>query len=100
MSTPLSKHKTTWCTNVKIIELLKNPTISSLSLAKKLDVQFSTLQKRRAKIEKAILKNYTFNYKVFGARVGDLIVNVDKGRSDEVARSIRIMLRIVIPESI
>jgi DNA-binding Lrp family transcriptional regulator len=76
--------------SLKIIsELLRNPTIRSLSLAKKVDVPLSTLQRRRARIEKAILKKtYDFNYKAFGARVGDLIINVDKGRSDEVAQSI------------
>jgi DNA-binding Lrp family transcriptional regulator len=77
-------------TNLKIIsELLKNPSISSLTLAKRLDIPLSTLQRRRIRIEKAILKKtYTINYKAFGARVGDLIVNVDKGKSDEVAQNI------------
>src|ERR671932_369186 len=77
-------------TNVRIIsELLKNPTVSSSSLAKKVHIPLSTLQRRRARIEKDILKKtYTFNYKSFGARVGDLIINVDKGRSDGVAQSI------------
>ena len=77
-------------TNLKIIsELLKNPSISSLTLAKRLDIPLSTLQRRRIRIEKAILKKtYTLNYKAFGARVGDLIVNVDKGKSDEVAQNI------------
>src|SRR5918912_763499 len=76
--------------NLKIIsELLKNPSISSLTLAKRLDIPLSTLQRRKIRIEKAILKKtYTLNYKAFGARVGDLIVNVDKGKSDEVAQSI------------
>src|SRR5918911_5754458 len=74
----------------------QNPTISSLSLAKKLDIPPSTLQRRRAKVEKAILKKtYTFDYKSFGARVGDLIVNVDKGRSEEVAQSILRSIRIM-----
>jgi DNA-binding Lrp family transcriptional regulator len=77
-------------TNIKIIsELVKNPTISSLSLANRLDIPLSTLQRRRTRIEKyALKKTYTFNYKTFGGRVGDLIVNVDKGRSDGVAQSI------------
>ena len=77
-------------TNVRIIsELLKNPTISSSSLAKKVHLPLSTLQRRRARIEKEILKKtYTFDYKSFGARVGDLIINVDKGKSDDVVRSI------------
>jgi DNA-binding Lrp family transcriptional regulator len=76
--------------NLKIIsELLKNPSISSLTLAKRLDIPLSTLQRRRARIEKDILKrNYTFNYKAFGARIGDLIVSVDKGKSKEVAQNL------------
>ena len=77
-------------TNIKIISgLLKNPSISSISLAKRLDIPFSTVQRRRLRIEKALLKKtYAFNFKAFGARVGDLIVDVNKGRSEEVAQSI------------
>ena len=80
--------------NIKIIsELVNSPTISSLALSKKLDIPLSTLQRRRTRIEKDILKkNYTFDYKAFGARVGDLIVNVDKGKSDEVAQ---VLLKII-----
>ena len=76
--------------NIKIVsELVRETDISSLSLAKKLDIPLSTLQRRRARIEKAILrKKYTFNYKAFGGRVGDLIVNVDKGKSKEVAQGL------------
>ena len=74
--------------NIKIIsELIRKPDISSFNLAKKLDVPLSTLQRRRAKIENAILRRtYTFNYKAFGGRVGDFIIHVDKGKSDEVAQ--------------
>ena len=77
-------------TNIKIIsELLRQPDISSLTLSKRLDIPLSTLQRRRARIEKDILrKTFTFNYKVFGGRIGDLIINVDKGKSDQVAQSI------------
>lgn len=76
--------------NIKIVsELLRQPDISSLALSKKLNIPLSTLQRRRAKVEKAILKKtYTFNYKAFGGRVGDLIVNVNKGKSDQVAQGI------------
>ena len=76
--------------NIKIIsELVSSPNMSSLSLANKLDIPLSTLQRRRARIENAILKKtYTFNYKAFGGRVGDLIVNVDKGKSKEIAQSL------------
>ena len=77
-------------TNIKIIsQLVNDPSISSLTLAKRLDIPLSTLQRRRLRVEKAIIKKtYTLNYKSFGARVGDLIVNVDKGKSDEVAQNI------------
>ena len=76
--------------NIKIVsELVRQPDMSSLALSKKLDIPLSTLQRRRARIEKDMLKKtYTLNYKAFGARVGDLIVNVDKGKSDEVAQNI------------
>jgi DNA-binding Lrp family transcriptional regulator len=74
--------------NIKIIsELVRQPDISSLTLSKKLGIPLSTLQRRRARIEKAILKKtYTFNYKAFGGRIADLIVNVDKGKSKEIAQ--------------
>jgi DNA-binding Lrp family transcriptional regulator len=77
-------------TSLKIIsELLRKPNISSSSLAKKVQLPLSTLQRRRAKLEEVILqKTYTFDYKSFGARVGDLIINVDKGKSDDIAQSI------------
>ena len=76
--------------NIKIVsELVRQPYISSLALSKKLDIPLSTLQRRRARIEKAILKKtYTFNYKAFGGRIGDLIVSVDKGKSKEVAQNL------------
>jgi DNA-binding Lrp family transcriptional regulator len=76
--------------NIKIIsELVSNPNMSSLSLATKLDIPLSTLQRRRARIENAILKKtYTLNFKAFGARIGDLIVDVDKGKSKEIAHNL------------
>ena len=58
--------------------------VSSPSLANRLNVPLSTLQRRRARIEKATLnRNYTFHYRAFGGRVGDLIVIADKGKSKE-----------------
>ena len=76
--------------NIKIVsELVRQPDISSLALSKKLHIPLSTLQRRRTRIEKDILKkNYTFDYKGFGGRIGDLIVNVDKGKSKEVAQNL------------
>ena len=74
--------------NIKIVsELVKEPNMSSISLANKLDIPLSTIQRRRATLEKSIIKKkYYFNYKAFGGRVGDLIINVDRGRSKEVSK--------------
>ena len=74
--------------NVKIIsEVVNDPTMSSLDLSKKLDVPLSTIQRRRAQLEKSMLKRtYSFDYKSFGGRVGDLIIYVANGKSKEVAQ--------------
>jgi len=76
--------------NLKIIEeLVKNPNTSSMSLATKLQMPLSSLQRRRAKLEKSVLtKAYHINLKASGGKMGDTIINVDKGRSREVAGSI------------
>ena len=77
-------------TNLKIIEeLIKNPNTSSMSLATKRQMPLSSLQRRRAKLEKSVLiKAYHINLKASGGKMGDVVINVDKGRSREVAGSI------------
>jgi DNA-binding Lrp family transcriptional regulator len=74
--------------NIKIIsELVKDPSLNSLGLANKLRIPLSTIQRRRARLEKSMLKRtYSFDYRAFGGREGDLIINVDKGKSKEVAQ--------------
>jgi DNA-binding Lrp family transcriptional regulator len=73
-------------TNLKIIEeLLKDPSTSSA----KLGMPLSSLQSRRAKLEKSVLiKSYDINLKASGGKMGDAVINVDKGRSREVATNI------------
>jgi DNA-binding Lrp family transcriptional regulator len=76
--------------NLKIIaELVKNPNTSSASLATKLGMPLSSLQRRRAKLEKSLLvKAYHINLKASGGKIGDAVINVDKGKSREVATNI------------
>lgn len=76
--------------NIKIIsELVKDPAASSLSLSKKLRIPLSSLQRRRAKLEKLVLaKVYHVNLKVFGGKIGEIIIKVEKGKSREVAQEI------------
>jgi len=68
--------------NLKIIEeLVKNPSTSSMSLATKLGMPLSSLQRRRTKLERSLLiKAYHIDLKASGAKMGDIVVNVDKGK--------------------
>src|SRR5215470_3770092 len=77
-------------TNFQIIqELVKNPSTSSASLATKLGMPLSSLQRRKAKLEKSVLiKSYDINLKASGGKMGDAVINVDKGKSREVATNI------------
>jgi DNA-binding Lrp family transcriptional regulator len=77
-------------TNLKIIEeLVKNPDTSSTSLATKLKMPLSSLQRRRARLEKSLLiKTYHIDLKASGGKMGDIVVHVDKGKSREVATNI------------
>ena len=76
--------------NLKIIEeLVRNSNTSSASLATKLRMPLSSLQRRRAKLEKSVLvKAYHINLKASGGKIGDAVIKVDKGRSWEVATNI------------
>lgn len=76
--------------NLKIIEeLVKNPSTTSSSLSTKLGIPLSSLQRRRAKIEKFILnKSYQINLRSIPGKVGEVVVNVEKGKSKEVAKQI------------
>lgn len=76
--------------NLKIIEeLVKNPSITSSSLSTKLEIPLSSLQRRRAKIEKYILnKSYQINLRSISGKIGEVVINVEKGKSREVAKQI------------
>ena len=57
-------------------------TTSSASLATKLGMPLSSLQRRRAELEKSVLiKAYHINLKASGGKIGDIVINVGKGRS-------------------
>jgi len=60
-----------------------------MSLATKLRMPLSSLQRRRTKLEKSLLtKSYNIKLKASGGKMGDAVINVDKGRSREVATDI------------
>jgi DNA-binding Lrp family transcriptional regulator len=73
-------------TNIKIVnELLNNPDVRSKDISTKLRVPLSTIQRRRTKLEKTVLKkNYELNLGLLGWRIADLYLSVEKGKSKEV----------------
>lgn len=76
--------------NLKIIEeLVKNPSTTSSSLSTKLEIPLSSLQRRRARIEKYILnKSYQINLRSISGKIGEVVINVEKGKSRDVAKQI------------
>jgi DNA-binding Lrp family transcriptional regulator len=74
--------------NVKIAkQLMNNPDISSVEIATICKSPLSTVQRRRAKLEESLLKkNYSLDVRQFGWRVADLLIAVDKGKGEEVAK--------------
>lgn len=76
--------------NLKIIEeLVLDPGQSSSSLAGKLQIPLSSLQRRRSKLEKTVLtKSYNINLRSIGGKIGEVVINVEKGKSREVAKQI------------
>jgi hypothetical protein len=69
-------------TNLKIIEeLVKNPSTSSASLASKLEMPLSSLQRRRSKLEKSVLlKSYHIDLKASGGKMGDAVIKENQER--------------------
>lgn len=73
--------------NLKIIEeLLNNGEIKSSEIASKLKIPLSTIQRRRATLEKlAILKkNYSLDMTKLGLRVAEISISTKKGNSRKI----------------
>lgn len=76
--------------DIKIIkEMVKNPDARSPAIAGKYGVPLSTLQRRRAKLERAVLKKeYRIDIEQLGWRRADLLIAVDGGKCEKVAEEI------------
>jgi DNA-binding Lrp family transcriptional regulator len=74
-------------TNLKIIEeLLNNGEIKSSEIASKLKIPLSTIQRRRATLEKfdILKKNYSLDVTKLGLRVAEVSISTKKGSSRKV----------------
>jgi DNA-binding Lrp family transcriptional regulator len=78
-------------TNIKILEnIITNPDVKSAEIAKKINVPLSTIQRRRARIEKSTMlqKKFEVDTKKIGLRTADMLIKVTKGQIENVASEI------------
>lgn len=70
-------------------ELVADPGLSSTDIAAKYRMPLSTVQRRRTRLERTILKkSYRVDVAELGWRTADIMVAVEKGKSEQVAKQI------------
>jgi DNA-binding Lrp family transcriptional regulator len=76
--------------DIKIIrELLNNPDSSSSQIAKKLSIPLSTIQRRKTRLERSLLRRkYDLNIHDLGWRNAEILMLVGNGAVDRVAREL------------
>lgn len=76
--------------NLKIIdELVSNGDIKSSEISEKLKIPLSTIQRRRTRIEKSILKKkYQMDLTQLGYRTAQIFVDVQKGKAKETGEEL------------
>lgn len=81
-------HKIIEPLNIKIMrELINNPDLSGTDIATKYHMPLSTIQRRRARLERSVLKkSYLVNIKDLGWRNAEILIAVEKGNSEQVAK--------------
>jgi DNA-binding Lrp family transcriptional regulator len=75
----------------KILKVLLNPDglVSSLYLSKKLGIPHATIQRRRKRLEKELLKfTYSVDLEKFGWRRADLFISTRNGKTPSVAKKL------------
>ena len=69
--------------------MLKDAEVSDSTLSTKLNLSDTTIKDRRKTVEESFLtKNYLIDVSALGWRVGDLYIDVGKGKSKEIAERI------------
>jgi len=72
-----------------IKELLDDAEVKSADMAARYNSPLSTIQRRRAKLEHSILsKRYDIDIRHLGWREADLLISVDGGDSEDVAKKL------------
>jgi DNA-binding Lrp family transcriptional regulator len=73
-----------------LAELLKNLDVRSVEISNKLKIPLSTIQRRRNKIDNSSMlkRRYEIDYKQFGLRRADILVDASKGDCIDIAKEI------------
>jgi DNA-binding Lrp family transcriptional regulator len=72
-----------------INELIKNPNLTSEAIARTVKSPLSTVQRRRMALEKSILtKTYNLDLSIFGWRIADLMIELEKGDLNAISENI------------
>jgi DNA-binding Lrp family transcriptional regulator len=73
-----------------LVELLKNSDVKTSEISNKLKIPLSTIQRRRSRIDKSkmLKKGYEIDYKQFGLRKADILVDVSRGDCVDIAKKI------------
>ncbi|MGH9975680.1 MAG: winged helix-turn-helix transcriptional regulator [Nitrososphaeraceae archaeon] len=72
-----------------INELIKNPNLTSEAIARTVRSPLSTVQRRRTALEKSILtKTYNMDMSIFGWRIADLMIELEKGDLNAISENI------------
>src|SRR5262245_35415811 len=76
--------------NLKIVkDMINNADVKSADMAKRYNSPLSTIQRRRTKLERTILKKkYEIDITRLGWRQADLLISVEQGESEEMARKL------------
>lgn len=76
--------------NLRIIEeLIGNGDIKSSEISSRLKVPLSTIQRRRTKIEKTILKkSYHMDLTLLGYRTAQILIDIQKGKAREIGEKL------------
>jgi DNA-binding Lrp family transcriptional regulator len=72
-----------------INELINNPNLTSEAIARTVESPLSTVQRRRTALEKSILtKTYNLDMSIFGWRIADLMIELEKGDPNAISENI------------
>ena len=68
-------------------EILNDADVRSADIATRYDMPLSTIQRRRTRLERSVLKkSYRVNIKDLGWRSAEIMIAVEKGNSEQVAK--------------